>query len=314
MCFGRKSVQTLRFNPRDTNFATNLTTKNHARHYIKHRYQDHSHDISYATQRKAKGGVTNPFPNKLYKMLNDVEKCGLEHIVSWAPHGRCFLVHKSDEFVDKILPKYFSQSKIGSFQRQLNLYSFTRLTQGPDRGGYYHELFLRGKTHLCDKMQRTKVKGTKIRGCSNPDSEPNFYLMDPIVPDDEVKQNMETSLVYSSRKSDKDQIAEFEGKTFHLLDERDINIEDIMIGEMDLDNGSTFTPDVTPSCSMINHVDSAVVSDSSSVDSSSNSSNDDDSIAFMENIDLERLEFICNDTILGDDEKIENILSNIVCV
>jgi HSF-type DNA-binding len=71
----------------------------------------------------------------------------------------------------------FRQTKFASFQRQLNLYGFRRITQGRDKGGYYHELFLRGRTLLALKMQRTKVKGTGARKASSPETEPDFYTM-----------------------------------------------------------------------------------------------------------------------------------------
>ena len=73
------------------------------------------------------------------------------------PHGRCFVVHKPKEFVADVMPTYFRQSKLTSFQRQLNLYGFTRITKGPDRGGYYHELFLRHKLFLCGTMVRHRL-------------------------------------------------------------------------------------------------------------------------------------------------------------
>jgi HSF-type DNA-binding len=75
---------------------------------------------------------------------------------------------------------YFRQSKLASFQRQLYLYGFKRLTFGQDAGGYYHECFLRGKPALALEMKRVVVKGTRIKAASNPKQEPNFYLLAPI--------------------------------------------------------------------------------------------------------------------------------------
>jgi hypothetical protein len=109
-------------------------------------------------------------------MLENVEKDGYDHVVSWQPHGRCFVVHKPKEFVE-LLSQFFKLSKLASFQRQLNLYGFQRLTCGRDRGGYYHELFLKGKVFLAHSIQRIKVKGTGVRARSNPDQEPDFWAM-----------------------------------------------------------------------------------------------------------------------------------------
>lgn len=133
---------------------------------------------------KKQGGVTVPFPTKLFDLLEhiDLEEPYLTRIVSWQPHGRCFLVHDTREFEDQVLSKFFRQNKYASFQRQLNLYGFNRITKGPDRGAYYHELFLRGKKFLSEGIQRNKIKGTGKRMKSNPDAEPNFYRMAPLGP------------------------------------------------------------------------------------------------------------------------------------
>ena len=48
------------------------------------------------------------------------------------------------------------------------------------KGGYYHELFLRGKVSLAYDIHRMRVKGTGVRLPTNPDAEPNFYLLPPV--------------------------------------------------------------------------------------------------------------------------------------
>lgn len=47
------------------------------------------------------------FPERLYDMLQDIEdgEKDLGGIVSWQPHGRCFLVRKPKAFVEQVLSK-----------------------------------------------------------------------------------------------------------------------------------------------------------------------------------------------------------------
>jgi hypothetical protein len=150
---------------------------------VQHHYHDHAADPTVdpsLIKHKAKGGVITPFPVKLHDMLDQIEADGLGHVVSWQPHGRCFVVHKPKEFVNHVMPHYFKQTKMASFQRQLNLYGFNRLTGGIDKGGYYHEMFLRGKVSLAYDIHRMRVKGTGVRLPTNPDNEPNFYTLPPV--------------------------------------------------------------------------------------------------------------------------------------
>jgi HSF-type DNA-binding len=46
------------------------------------------------------------FASQLHVLLNNAERDGIAHLVSWQPHGRAFLVHNKDEFVNTILPRY----------------------------------------------------------------------------------------------------------------------------------------------------------------------------------------------------------------
>lgn len=168
------------------------------RHKVLHNYHDHAQVTlpsqievdtkdSYDKRKGPRGGVTVPFPTKLHVMLSKVEESGLSHVVSWQPHGRCFVVHKPKVFVAEVMPAYFRQSKLTSFQRQLNLYGFNRITTGKDRGGYYHEFFLRHKLFLCQKMTRIRIKGTGIKGRASPETEPDFYSMPMVNPEDSSK-------------------------------------------------------------------------------------------------------------------------------
>ena len=71
--------------------------------------------------------------------------------------------------------RYFGQTKYPSFQRQLNLYGFSRFAHGKDKGSYYHLCFVRGHSTLVRQMVRRKINGNKVRHTIEPSSEPDFY-------------------------------------------------------------------------------------------------------------------------------------------
>ena len=98
------------------------------------------------------------FPRKLHDLLNDAEREGFEDIVSWHADGKSFKVHKVVDFSRKIMLKYFNQTKYKSFQRQLNLYGFSRVSRGPDKGLMLHEKFVRENRSLCLTMNRKSMK------------------------------------------------------------------------------------------------------------------------------------------------------------
>ncbi|KAH7889123.1 winged helix DNA-binding domain-containing protein [Phlebopus sp. FC_14] len=65
--------------------------------------------------------ATSDFVKKLYKMLEDQS---FAQVVSWGPHGDCFVVKDMNEFTKSILPRMFKHSNFASFVRQLNKYDF----------------------------------------------------------------------------------------------------------------------------------------------------------------------------------------------
>mmetsp|Transcript_17765 Transcript_17765/g.26294 ORF Transcript_17765/g.26294 Transcript_17765/m.26294 type:complete len:327 (-) Transcript_17765:101-1081(-) len=210
---------------------------------VHHDYHDHSREREEGTANPvARGGVTTPFPIHLHDMLERIEREGYGHVVSWQSHGRCFVIHNQKEFIEHVMSTYTKHSKFPSFRRQLNLYGYRRITKGPDKGGYYHELFLRGKPFLARRMQRKCIKGTGVRCRNNPQEEPNFYKMAPIaiIPSDsdsEDEQNKVQSkpqvVTQVAPKAiapspppptpipSPDVIVNFEGQSFHLMDEHE---------------------------------------------------------------------------------------------
>ena len=108
--------------------------------------------------RRMRGGVIEPFPEKLHRLLIEVEQAGRSDVISFVANGRAFAIHKPDKFFKEIVPLYFRQSRLSSFKRQLNLYGFELINTGPARGGYYHELFVKDRPELCRRMRRVAVK------------------------------------------------------------------------------------------------------------------------------------------------------------
>ena len=98
------------------------------------------------------------FPWKLHLMLEEAEANNFQSIVSWVQDGTAFKVHNTTEFLTQVMPRYFDQSKFESFRRQLNLYGFSRITRGENRGVYYHKSFVKSDRSLCKEILRQSSK------------------------------------------------------------------------------------------------------------------------------------------------------------
>jgi len=165
-CKSKRSTSTLSRTGNDSN------NRKH-RHVVSHDYHDHASfpptdDISHMNEETGymyadedlcqptpdpvtsmtsnkgshHGSTSETFPYRLYRMIEDAHAEGNSDIIQFMPHGRAFRVEDQDALVDQLLPRYFHQSKYVSFQRQLSIYGFHKLTaSGPDRGVYMYMSF-----------------------------------------------------------------------------------------------------------------------------------------------------------------------------
>lgn len=98
-----------------------------------------------------------PFPQKLFRLLNEAERLGFDHIISFMPSGKSFCIHQPHQFIKEVAPNYFRHSKLSSFTRQLQLYHFSRTVEGASVDCYVHIDFQKGRPELLYKIRRASV-------------------------------------------------------------------------------------------------------------------------------------------------------------
>mmetsp|Transcript_15085 Transcript_15085/g.19780 ORF Transcript_15085/g.19780 Transcript_15085/m.19780 type:complete len:309 (+) Transcript_15085:130-1056(+) len=108
---------------------------------------------SRAQIKTGRRGAPQAFARKLYEIL-EVES---PDYISWNDAGTAFFIVNLETFTELILMKYFRHQKFPSFQRQLNLYGFRKVTRGPDTGAYSHKYFVRDRPDLLDFVRRSQV-------------------------------------------------------------------------------------------------------------------------------------------------------------
>lgn len=92
--------------------------------------------------------MMHTFTTKLFAILEHEDP----EIIRWIRDGAAFKVFDNQRFASEVLPRYFRHARIESFQRQLNLYGFKRVSRGEDMGAYYHNMCVRGRRDLVRKI------------------------------------------------------------------------------------------------------------------------------------------------------------------
>eukprot|EP00543_Licmophora_paradoxa_P002212 CAMPEP_0202446352 /NCGR_PEP_ID=MMETSP1360-20130828/4864_1 /ASSEMBLY_ACC=CAM_ASM_000848 /TAXON_ID=515479 /ORGANISM="Licmophora paradoxa, Strain CCMP2313" /LENGTH=220 /DNA_ID=CAMNT_0049062799 /DNA_START=38 /DNA_END=700 /DNA_ORIENTATION=- len=119
-----------------------------------------------AYPRTGKRGVPQQFPRRLYEMLEHearLAETNSDHqtIIFWSKNGTAFRIVDVTLFASKILPRYFRTSKFSSFQRNLNLYGFSKVKRGPETDMYSHPSFVQGRPENLSQLR--KVNSTASR-------------------------------------------------------------------------------------------------------------------------------------------------------
>lgn len=109
--------------------------------------------------------ITSTFPVKLYRMLELADKYSKHYdsiITAWQDHGRCFRIHDKKRLEEELLHLFFNTMKYSSFRRSLNHWGFRQIQglNNPDKGCYYHPMFLRTQYELCALIKRKDTKNS----------------------------------------------------------------------------------------------------------------------------------------------------------
>ncbi|GJD07977.1 Heat stress transcription factor A-1a [Galdieria sulphuraria] len=109
---------------------------------------------TYESGEQLDNNTCTPFIRKLVEFI---EEPSTNHIVSWSPNGKSFVVWDPGQFSTVILPNYFKHGNLSSFVRQLNQYGFHKCSQ--KRYEFSHELFQRDQPELWVGIQRNRPVG-----------------------------------------------------------------------------------------------------------------------------------------------------------
>jgi hypothetical protein len=78
-------------------------------------------EMDSKAKKRKRSCSTCSFPTTLYELLEDAEVQGYASIISWLPSGDAFLIHNPKRFCDDTMTKFFRQTKLDSFTRQVRV-------------------------------------------------------------------------------------------------------------------------------------------------------------------------------------------------
>ncbi|ORZ31579.1 hypothetical protein BCR44DRAFT_126480, partial [Catenaria anguillulae PL171] len=121
--------------------------------------------------------LTKNLSQFLLKLYNMVDDPTTDDLIHWSDAGTSFVVEHAEELAKSVLPKFFKHSNFSSFVRQLNMYSFrkvTHITQGSLTGNsddhrweFSNDHFIRGLPDQLCFITRKKASAAAASSSSS---------------------------------------------------------------------------------------------------------------------------------------------------
>lgn len=132
---------------------------------------------------------------KTYEIVNDPSS---DDIVRWNETGDSFIIMKTHEFCEELLPVYFKHKNLSSFVRQLNMYGFHKTKLKNNEQCFVHKYFRRDNKGLLLKITRKTKKSV-----SSKKSDKEGEVSATIVELSKIIKNQQHKLKEQERKIDK---------------------------------------------------------------------------------------------------------------
>lgn len=161
-------------------------------------------------KKEPQGPKTRPaFVVKIWLMVNDPEN---HKYIRWNADGESFQVVHREEFMKRVLPRYFKHNNFASFVRQLNMYGWHKvqdISSGllkEDRSSeevlqFKNPYFIRGREDLLDSIVRNKA-GTQDTETSDTGLVNYQHIMSEL---DQIKMN-QIAIIEDMRRIRKDNL------------------------------------------------------------------------------------------------------------
>ena len=127
--------------------------------FLNKKIQNLSNNITKEENKNDTQGINTTHNSKfliqLYQILEDNNN---KNIIHWSGNGKYFIIEDLNEFIEKILPKYYNHSNYASFVRQLNMYNFHKIKSDINENSFQNNNFIEGEKELISNIKKRERK------------------------------------------------------------------------------------------------------------------------------------------------------------